>query len=102
MELDDIMQRPVITEKSMKQVMSDRYTFAVNRKATKIDVRRAVKTLYNVDAMQVQTIAVAGKRRRVGRRRTPMVQAAWKKAIITLKPGQKIDLFTMQGTKESS
>lgn len=84
----DIILRPVITEKSMEQMAEGKYTFIVAPKATKPEIRRAVEELFDVDVVKVNTLNMRGKWRRVGRfaGRRP----DWKKAIVTLKEGQRI------------
>lgn len=84
----DIIMRPVITEKSMEQMAEGKYTFIVAPKATKPEIRRAVEELFDVDVVKVNTLNMRGKWRRVGRfaGRRP----DWKKAIVTLKEGQRI------------
>ncbi len=100
MQGSSILKRPVITEKSMKEIAKNRYTFAVDVQADKPAIRQAVKELFSVDAINVRTITVPGKRRRIGRRRMLQSLSSWKKAIVTVKEGQSIDLFTLQATKE--
>ncbi|HEY8450371.1 MAG TPA: 50S ribosomal protein L23 [Bacillota bacterium] len=84
----DVILRPVVTEKSMAQVADGKYTFVVDRRATKPEIRRAVEELFNVEVERVNTITMRGKVRRMGRYvgRRP----DWKKAIVTLKEGQRI------------
>lgn len=88
----EVLKRPILTEKSNYQ--SDalhRYTFEVDRRATKIDVRRAVESIFNVTVVGVNMIHVRGKQRRFGRvvGRT----SDWKKAVVTLAPGQSLKFF---------
>lgn len=84
----DVIIRPVITEKSMEQMAAGKYTFIVSPKASKPEIRQAVEELFDVDVEKVNTINLRGKWRRVGRYvgRRP----DWKKAIVTLKEGQRI------------
>lgn len=87
----DVIIRPVVTEKSTKLMAENKYTFLVHPKATKIDIRRAVEELFHVTVVKVNTLKVRGKRRRLWRQvgRTP----DRKKAIVTLKPGDKIEII---------
>ena len=84
-----VLLRPVITERSMSQTNAGRYTFAVAPEATKHEIASAVAEAFKVDVVAVNTIPVRGKKRRLGRRigRT----TDWKKAIVTLGEGQKIE-----------
>ncbi len=88
----DILLGPVITERSMEAVSDKKYVFRVARDANKIEIRQAVESIFGVQVMSVNTINMYGKEKRhgvhVGRR------AAWKKAIIRLKPDSKtIEFF---------
>ena len=87
----DIIIKPVITEKSMNLQAENKYTFYVDTKANKTEIKNAIEKIFEVDVLKVNTINVKGKMKRVGRYigRT----AAKKKAIVYLKPGQTIKLF---------
>lgn len=88
----DIIIRPVITEKSMSGIADKRYTFRVANDANKIEIARAVETLFGVKVAKVNTLHVRGKVKRVGR--FSGRSANWKKAIVTLKPNSKsIEFF---------
>lgn len=87
-----IIERPLITEKAVDLQEQSRYTFRVARDANKIQIREAIEAIYNVPVKSVNTLNVRGKLRRVGRGR-PGRQPNWKKAIVTLQPGAKIELF---------
>ncbi|MCL6518619.1 MAG: 50S ribosomal protein L23 [Armatimonadetes bacterium] len=87
-----IIERPIVTEKSIAGTDQRKYTFRVNRRANKIEIARAIEQIFNVKVQDVNTINVKGKKKRLGRYpegKTP----DWKKAIVTLKPGQKIEIF---------
>ncbi len=87
-----IIKRPVVTEKSNKLVhLYDQYTFEVDERANKIQIMQAVQEAFGVDVLGVNTYIVPGKRRRMGRRivRKP----SWKKAVVTVYPGQVIEGF---------
>ena len=90
-----VLMRPVITEKSMSQTNDGRYTFAVATDATKQEIAQAVATQFKVDVVSVNTIPVRGKQRRLGRKigRTQ----DWKKAIVTIGKGQKIEKYFVEG-----
>lgn len=87
----DIVKKPVVTEKSTALLEENKYTFIVDPRANKIEIRKAVEELFNVKVDEVRTMRVKGKFKRVRNRwgKTPEV----KKAIVTLKPGSKIQLF---------
>lgn len=88
----DILKRPLVTEKSTTQKdQLNKLSFEVDRKANKIEIKQAVEQIFKVDVISVATMTMKGTRKRVGRffTRTP----DWKKAVVTLKPGQRIEFF---------
>lgn len=88
----DIIIRPVITEKSMTGISNKRYTFRVARDANKLEIVEAVEAIFGVKVAKVNTMNVRGRQKRVGR--NTGTTAAWKKAIVTLKPDSKaIEFF---------
>ena len=92
MAAQDIILRPIITEKSMTGIGMKKYTFEVAKNATKIDIARAVETLFGVKVCKVNTLHVRGQLRRQGKSEgyTP----SWKKAYVTLSPESKtIEFF---------
>lgn len=94
---DDIIRRPHITEKNTLLMENDQYTFEVATVANKIQIRHAVETLFDVKVLAVNTLNVKGKVRsrsiRKGRGKISGTTSTWKKAIVTLQPGQRIDAF---------
>ncbi len=92
MRAQDIIIRPIITEKSMLGSQMKKYTFQVDKRAGKIEIAKAVEELFEVEVSKVNTMHVRGQMRRQGRSEgyTP----SWKKAIVTLKPDSKsIEFF---------
>ena len=87
----DIIIKPVITEKSMDLLADNKYTFIVDRRSNKTEVKNAIETIFNVRVEKVRTMNLRGKPKRRGR--VEGKTARRKKAIVTLKPGQKIHLF---------
>ncbi|NLO98170.1 MAG: 50S ribosomal protein L23 [Peptococcaceae bacterium] len=87
----DVLIRPVISEKSVGLVDENKYTFWVNTAANKIEIKAAVEKMFKVKVDSVRTVTVKGKEKRVGRY-TGMTPKR-KKAIVTLKPGNKIEGF---------
>lgn len=85
-----VIKGPVITEKaSTKMEEENKYSFAVDRRANKIEIKRAVEKAFNVTVTRVNTVSMRGKLKRV--RYQPGKTPDWKKAIVTLKSGEKID-----------
>ncbi len=91
MHLYEVLRRPLITEKSTMLQEQDKYVFEVAGKASKNQVKQAVEKAFKVKVLDVNMISVPGKTRRVGR--SQVLTASWKKAIVTLAPGQKIQIF---------
>jgi large subunit ribosomal protein L23 len=91
MHLYEVLHRPVITEKSTELQAQSKYAFEIAEGANKPMVKQAVETAFKVKVTGVNMVTVPGKTRRVGRR---LVQTRpWKKAIVTLQPGDKIEFF---------
>ena len=91
MHVFEVLRRPVITEKNTMLALQKKYTFEVAGQANKAQIKEAVKKAFNVDVVAVNVLTVPGKMRRAGRMRgmTP----SWKKAVVTIKEGQKIEIF---------
>jgi large subunit ribosomal protein L23 len=88
----DIIIRPVVTEKTNNQKeVANQVTFEVDRKANRIEVRRAIERIFNVRVANVRTMQVRGKFKRRGR--VLGKRRDWKKAIVTLRPGERIEFF---------
>ena len=85
-----ILQALLRTEKGVRQQIADKYFFSVQKNANKIQIKKAVEDVYKVKVMKVNTQMAPGKLKRV---RTQLGKTPdWKKAVVTLKEGQKIDL----------
>jgi large subunit ribosomal protein L23 len=89
--LYEVLRRPLITEKMTLLQGANKYAFKVASKATKHQVKMAVETAFKVNVINVNMMNVPGKQRRVGRRM--VMTPSWKKAVVTLMPGQKIEFF---------
>jgi large subunit ribosomal protein L23 len=94
MEARDVIIAPLITEKSMAGTLVQQYAFEVARAATKTQIRHAVEAIFKVQVVKINTVNVGGKRKNFARKgaKTTGKQPDWKKAVVTLKPGQKIEL----------
>ena len=90
----EVIFRPIDTEKTRYQASElGKYTFEVDRRANKIDVRQAIESIFDVTVMAVNMVNVPAKAsRRHGRRRV-VRQSPWKKAVVTLAEGQRLDMF---------
>ena len=97
MKPEDIIIAPVITEKSNDELQAGKYTFRVNKKATKIDIRNAVEKLFEVKVLSVNTMTVKGKEKRVGR--SVGKTSDWKKAIVTIETNPSDQSYLAKGGK---
>jgi len=86
-----VLLRPIITEKTTVLTGSDKYVFEVDLRANKNQIREAVQIAFNVRVVEVNTMVMKGKPKRFGRK--VVNRPDWKKAIVTLTPGDKIELF---------
>ncbi len=94
MNIHEVIRGPLVTEKLDKaREAEQKFAFEVDRRASKDEIRSALKKLFSVDAVDVRTMVVRGKNKRVGR--SSGRRPNWKKAIVTLKEGQSIDLFNL-------
>ncbi|HEY8490396.1 MAG TPA: 50S ribosomal protein L23 [Dehalococcoidia bacterium] len=86
-----VLLRPLITEKSTMLAQEGKYAFQVDPRANKIQIREAVERAFNVRVKKVNVMNIRGKWRRVGRSRGK--EPDWKKAVVTLAEGDRIELF---------
>jgi large subunit ribosomal protein L23 len=92
MDLYKVIKRPLITEKAnLHKEQSNQIALEVDRRANKVEIRLAVENLLKTEVLEVKTINVRGKARRVGRNTGQ--RPNWKKAIVRLAPGKRIEFF---------
>jgi large subunit ribosomal protein L23 len=94
--LYDIIRRPILTEKNTLLMETGRYTFEVSPEANKAEVKRAVELAFpNTTVLAVNIISVHAKRKNFSRKRKRINDwgPRWKKAVVTLAPGQRIEIF---------
>jgi len=94
----DIIQRPVVSEKSIDQSTHGKYTFRVHPDANKIQIKAAIEELYQAEKITVVAVNVLTKRPKTKTRGTRRGRitgrvSGWRKAVVTLAPGQKIQFF---------
>ena len=94
----NVIIRPVVSERSFDLMNENKYTFEVAKNAPKEEIRDAVQKLFGVRVVKVNTISVKPKQKRV-RYQTGMTRS-WKKAIVTLAPGDTIEVFGKQSSEE--
>ena len=97
MRPEEIIIAPVITEKSNDQMQMGKYTFEVNKKATKVEIANAVEKLFNVKVLNVNTMTVKGKTKRV--RYVEGKTSDWKKAIVTIDTNPAEESYLGKGGK---
>jgi len=92
MNIFDVIKKPLVTEKTtLEKDAKNIISFAVNSDANKIEIKEAVEKFFKVEVVNVNTINVAGKNKRVGRKIGK--RSNWKKAYVTLKEGSTVDFF---------
>ena len=94
----EVIIRPIVTERSFDLMEQGKYTFEVARNAPKEEIRAAVEKLFDVHVTKVNTINVKPKNRRV--RYVAGKTRQWKKAIVTVAPGEQIEVFANDGISE--
>ena len=95
---EEVIVRPVVTEKSNDELQQGKYTFEVNKKATKVDIAKAVEKLFEVKVLKVNTMTVKGKKKRVGVHQG--MTSDWKKAIVTIDTQLAEKSYLGKGGKE--
>jgi large subunit ribosomal protein L23 len=86
-----VLVKPLVTEKAADLGVLNKYAFVIDRSMNKIEVKKAIRAVYNVNPVSVRMINVEGKRVRQGR--TEGKKKDWKKAIVTLREGEKIEVY---------
>jgi large subunit ribosomal protein L23 len=92
MNVYQVLKRPILTEKTDYQRDANQYVFEVDRQANKLQIKKAVETIFEVEVLAVNTMVMKPKRRRMGRKLIT-TQPAWKRAVVTLAPGEQIQEF---------
>ncbi len=87
----DVIRKPIVTEKSVALMERNKYTFVVDKRATKTQIKHAVEKIFNVKVKNVATMNMKGKLRTMGR--TQGYRPDWKKAIVTLAEGSRIEIL---------
>ena len=95
---EEVIIKPIITERSSEGLQEGKYTFKVNKKATKVEIAKAVEKLFGVKVLKVNTISVKGKEKRVGAHKG--FTSDWKKAIVTIDTNPSEKTYLAKGGKE--
>ncbi len=98
MVAEEIIIRPIVTEKSSSGLAEGKYTFKVAKKATKVEIANAVEKLFSVKVLKVNTVTVRGKEKRVGANTGK--RPDWKKAIVTIDTNPSETTYLAKGGKE--
>lgn len=98
MKAEEIVKRPIVTEKSSSDIQDGKYTFEVAKKATKVQIANAVEELFGVKVVSVNTMTVKGKEKRVGVHQGKT--SDWKKAIVTIDTNPAEEKYLSKGGKE--
>lgn len=97
MKVSDILISPIITEKALRLVANEnKYTFKVNKNASKQQIKETVEKLYKVNVKKINVVNIKGKKKRSWLRRREIKERNWKKAIVELPEGQKILVFEVE------
>ena len=96
---EEIIVRPIVTEKSNDALQEGKYTFEVNKKATKVEIAKAVEKLFEVKVLKVNTMMVRGKKKRVGYHVGKT--SDWKKAMVTIDTNPSERTYLAKGGKET-
>lgn len=99
MRPEEIIIAPVVTEKSNDELQQGKYTFKVNKNATKVEIAKAVEKLFEVRVLKVNTMTVNGKQKRVGYHTGKT--SDWKKAIVTIDTNPGEASYLAKGGKET-
>ena len=91
MHLYEVLRRPLITEKSTALQGLNKYCFEIADGANKLQIKQAIEKAFKVTVTKVNVVTMQGKKKRMGRREIQTLP--WKKAVVTLKPGDKIEFF---------
>ena len=99
MTAEQVIIKPIITERSSMDLQEGKYTFKVNKKATKVEIAKAIEKLFEVKVLSVNTVSVKGKEKRVGRYTGKT--SDWKKAIVTIDTNPTEKTYLAKGGKET-
>ena len=92
MRVSNVIEKPIVTEKTMALEVDSKYVFRVNLRSSKGAIANEINRLYGVDVDGVSTMIMPGKKRRILGTRRFTKSSKWKKAVVKVKPGQKIEL----------
>lgn len=97
MQPGSLIIKPLITEKSLNQTKNNWYSFKVDFDSAKEQIKKEIETSFKVNVLEIKTVVIKGKVKKIGRGRKEKSTQNWKKAFVKIKPDQKISLFEEQG-----
>lgn len=100
-KMNQIIVRPIISEKSLNRAAFNWYTFEVALKAKKMMIKKAVQEAFKVKVLEIKTLIVKGKTGKYGRKRKESKKSNWKKAMVRLAAEQKIELFNVPTSEKA-
>ncbi|HUS60411.1 MAG TPA: 50S ribosomal protein L23 [Nevskiaceae bacterium] len=100
MDLIKVVKKPIITEKTTRWLEGNKYTFQVARQATKKEIKQAVEKFFKVKVKAAWTMMAKGKTRKVGSGKREVKTGNWKKALVQLAEGEKIDILAAPEERE--
>ena len=89
--LFSVIKAPLVTEKSTRQTVNRKYVFLVDKSANKVEIKKALESIYKIKVEKISSMIVKGKMKRI-RNKQPGLTLDWKKAVVTLKAGHEIKL----------
>lgn len=97
----NIIISPLITEKSMQDASNGKFTFKVEKSSNKSEIKREIEKAFSVNVVGISTSILKGKKVRTGTRRIEKEVSPYKKAVVTVKKGQKIGMFELGGDEKN-
>jgi len=92
-QVHEIIIKPIISEQSLKEAQNGRYTFVVDRKASKDEIKKAIEKMFKVSVVKIMTNIIKGTRTKLTKKRKTVSDISYKKARVNVKKGESIDIF---------
>lgn len=89
----EVIIKPIISEQSLREAEAGRYSFIVDRKSSKVEIRKAVEDMFGVSVTRIMTNIVKGTKSKLTKKRKSVTDSTYKKARVSLKKGEKLDIF---------
>ena len=92
-QIYEIIKKPIISEQSLRDAESGKYTFIVEKSSSKDEIKKAIEGMFSVSVTRIMTNIVKGNRTRMTKKRKVVSDSSYKKARVSLKKGEKLDIF---------